>query len=351
MSLCILQRMFGVLRPSLPLVRLSLALAACAHLGACAGGDPGAGSGNPFTSQGGGGMSSATGPTGTDTDPDPTGDGPGSNSNSDSSPSSNSDPTADPTVGPTTGSDPDPNCVDDDGDLHGEGCSAGPDCDDANFNAWESCDTCVDADNDGYWVGCDQYGPDDPGPDCDDTNPEASDGADCECAVTPPDKAADSCAEGMAGSLGVVAEGGVLPPRKGSITGIDNGPGNGQEDWYWVEFPEAMAMGNRPNAGKIVVTFAVNPGDPANPDYAFEVYTGCDKKPFEGLGVTFGPDAPPAREWEFYDAHLPPNPNPNPNPNYLNNVPWPSKVFIRVIRVNNNLSCSEYTLQVSRLPT
>ncbi|WAS98696.1 hypothetical protein [Nannocystis punicea] len=351
--------MLGASRPTPTLVRLSLVLAAAAHLGACAGGDPGIGSTNPFDSQGNGSNATPgteTGQPGSETDPTPTAGGSMSDSETTAptGPSSESDPTgSDPTGDPTPGTTtlPDPNCVDDDGDLHGEGCSAGPDCDDASYNSWESCGVCVDADMDGFWVGCDQYGPDDPGPDCDDANPDASDASDCECAVTPPEKASDTCAEGMPGALGVIAEGGVVPPIKGSITGIDNGPGNGQEDWYWVEFPEAMAMGNRPNAGKLAAVFAVNPGDPANPDYRFEVYTACNKMPFEGLNATYGPGTPPAREWEFFDAHTPPNPNPNPNPNYLNNVPWPAKVFIRVIRVANDQSCSEYTLQVSRLPT
>lgn len=357
-SLCIVGRMLGASRPTPTLVRLSLVLAAAAHLGACAGGDPGAGSGNPFDSQGNGSNSTPATETGPSSDTDPTPTVGGSMSDSETTAPTGPGPTSDPTGGdptgdPTVGTStlPDPDCVDDDGDLHGEGCEAGPDCDDASYNSWQSCGTCVDADMDGFWVGCDQYGPDDPGPDCDDANPDASDGMDCECAVTPAEKASDTCAEAMAGSLGVIAEGGVVPPIKGSITGIDNGPGNGQEDWFWVEFPEAMAMGNRPNAGKLVATFAVNPGDPMNPDYRLEVYTACNKMPFEGLNATYGPGTPPAREWEFFDAHTPPNPNPNPNPNYLNNVPWPAKVFIRVIRVANDQSCSEYTLQVSRMPT
>ena len=38
------------------------------------------------------------------------------------------------------------------------------------------------------------------------------------------------------------------------------------------------------------------------------------------------------------------------NPNYKNDIPWPEKVYVRVIRVNNSGSCSQYTLQVSRTP-
>lgn len=346
--------------PSSP-VAAARALAAAALLAtACAGGDPGVGSGNPFGSAGGTMGSTSTGqPTGTDSGSGaPTTGGGQSDSNSDSNAStdaSSSSGTGTTTTGVDSSSgssgDPDPDCIDVDGDGHGLNCDAGPDCDDNNYNAHESCDTCVDADMDGYWVGCDQYGQDAPGPDCDDNDPDAQDGMDCDCPQTPDDQAADSCMEGAVGSLGKVGEGDALPPIKGSISGIDNGPGNGQEDWYWVEFPEAMANGLRPNAGRINVKFTVNPGDPADPDYRFEIYPACGQPPWEGLGAKFGAAAPPATEWEFFDQHIPPNPNPNPNPNYVNNVPWPSKVFIRVIRVKNNLSCSEYVLQVSRMPT
>lgn len=240
---------------------------------------------------------------------------------------------------------PDPDCVDGDGDGHGDNCQAGPDCDDTFFNAYTMCDTCVDDDGDDFWVGCDQYGPDAQGPDCDDADPMKTNGMNCSCSITPPDVAGETCAEGMAGKLGVIAEGGVVPPIKGTITKL------GASDWYWVEFPEAMAMGVRPNAGKIIVTFANNPGDPANPDYRFEVFKNCGDMPFTGLGAKYGQGAPPALEWDFFDQHMPPNPNPNPNPNYVNNTPWPAKVYIRVFRANNDASCSEYTLQVSRQPT
>jgi hypothetical protein len=61
--------------------------------------------------------------------------------------------------------------ADADGDNHGTGCgNLGPDCDDANPNVWVSCDLCLDADADGWFVGCDAYATI-PGPDCDDTNP------------------------------------------------------------------------------------------------------------------------------------------------------------------------------------
>lgn len=342
--------MLGVSRSAL----VHLSLLCCAS--ACAGGDPGASSGNPFTTQPTNTTPSSTGDPATESgDPTVTTSGDGSNSNSEGV-TTTTDPSGDPTGSPTsspTGATtmPDPDCVDADGDLHGDNCEAGPDCDDTLFNAFDMCDTCVDDDGDMFWVGCDQYGPDAMGPDCDDADPAKQDGMDCDCPLTPADQASDTCAEAMIGKIGVLAEGGVAMPLKGTILGTDNGPGNGQEDWYWVEFPEAMAMGPRPNAGKLIVTFAVNPGDPANPDYRFELYKTCGGKSFEGLANNFGMGAPPARDWTFFDQHMPPNPNPNPNPNYKNDVPWPAKVFIRVIRVNNDQVCSEYTLQVSRQPT
>ena len=107
---------------------------------------------------------------------------------------------------------PDPDCIDADGDGFGDGCFAGPDCDDndpmAAPNRGEVCDgkdndcdgridedgacdgvspnnnmpdnppppnasnpACIDADGDGYGVGCPAGG------DCDDNDPERFDGA------------------------------------------------------------------------------------------------------------------------------------------------------------------------------
>ncbi len=278
------------------------------------------------------------------------------------------------------------NCVDKDGDNYWVGCDQygqvkpGPDCDDNNdkvgaMDADELCDgiaqncageidplppedmcpTSGDAPNVapvGGWQ-CNAVAPGEDGceiatctPGFYDANKTPADG--CECVGTDRNKSLEACSDDPKGALPVVAEGGVVPPLKGVIAFIDNGPGNAMEDWYSVQFPEAMAQGARPNAGNISVSFAVNPGDPANPDYRLEVYRNCAGKAFEGsLATQFGPGAPPAREWTFVDT---PNPNnPNPNPNAKNDVPWPQKVYIRVIRVNNTGTCGEYTLQVSRV--
>lgn len=166
----------------------------------------------------------------------------------------------------------------------------------------------------------------------------------CECAGTSRDTSLDACGDAPAGFRGDIAEGGSVGMIKGTIPFIDNGPGLGLEDWYVVNFPEAMAQGVRPNAGNIVVNFSTNPGDPANPDYRLEVYRACNGAPFDmGLATTFGAGAPPAREWSFFDNH----PNPG-NPMYKNDIAWPERVYIRVIRTNNSGVCGEYTLNIAR---
>ena len=279
------------------------------------------------------------------------------------------------------------NCVDKDGDNVWSGCdqygvqAPGPDCDDGNpevgaGDAVELCNgiaencageidplapeamcpTTGEAPNVapvGGWK-CNMVPPGEDGceiatcmPGFFDANKTPADG--CECVGTDRNKSLDSCGDDPKGAQGPVAEGGVLPPIKGVIAFVDNGPGMGMEDWYSITFPEAMAMGARPNTGNVVVTFAINPGDPANPDYRLEVYRTCGGPAFEGgLATQFGAGAPPAREWTFVDT---PNPgNPMPNPNAKNDVAWPEKVYVRVIRVNNSGTCGEYSLQVSRLP-
>lgn len=65
-----------------------------------------------------------------------------------------------------TGVEVPPECVDNDGDEHGENCEAGPDCSDDNEYAWDTCETCNDDDEDGRWFDCNQYLPFD-APDCD----------------------------------------------------------------------------------------------------------------------------------------------------------------------------------------
>ncbi len=380
-------------------------------LAACAAGDQGANSDNPFTTSPPASDTSVVETEALPTEASSAGPGgPGSESESDTqNPTGNSTEPFDPTETP------DPGCIEDnDKDGYGEGCALGPDCDDNDFHVFteEGCANCRDEDMDGFWVGCDQYSELKPGPDCDDDNPEvgASDAVElcdgiaqncageidplpadqmcptdgdginvaesggwacnppapgedgcqivacnpgfydangapndgCECVGTDRNKSLPACGDEPQGALPVVPEGGVVPPFKGVIPFV----GDQYSDWYSVQFPVAMAQGVRPNTGVISVAFAVNPGDPANPDYRLEIYRSCNGGVFEGdLATQFGAGAPPAREWTFFDNH----PNPG-NANYKNNVPWPEKVYIRVFRVNNDSACSEYTLQVKRDP-
>ncbi|MEZ4379796.1 MAG: hypothetical protein R3A79_00490 [Nannocystaceae bacterium] len=302
------------------------------------------------------------------------------------------------------------NCADADADTFWTGCDLyddeklGPDCDDddAANHTDEGCANCVDIDMDGYWVGCDAYIDGKPGPDCDDDNqgvgvedgvevcnglsencageidplpadqmcptkgdppnvaqwqcdpPEPgvdgckvlacdmywhdananpSDG--CECLSTDYSEALPACGEDGLAKLGTVSKGQeLLDLPKGVVVDIDNGVGNGAEDWYWVEFPEQ----SRPSSGTIIVDFAANDGA----DYRFEVFRGCDEAPWaNGLATAFGAGAPPALEWSFNDTNV-------NNAKYSNQVVWPSKVFIRVFRVQNDSTCSGYQLRVRR---
>ena len=56
--------------------------------------------------------------------------------------------------------------------------------------------------------------------------------------------------------------------------------------WKYLAQIERACRGARPNAGNISVSFAVNPGDPANPDYRLEVYRDCAGKAFDGALAT-----------------------------------------------------------------
>jgi hypothetical protein len=299
------------------------------------------------------------------------------------------------------------NCADADMDTFWSGCDVydenklGPDCDDndANNHTDEGCAACVDADMDGFWVGCDAYNEDKPGPDCDDDNQgvgtedgvelcnglsencageidplpaeemcptegdppnvtqwacdppapgedgckvlacdgfwhdlnaDPNDG--CECESTDYTAALETCGDAELAKLGVVSEGDTLQDLPlGVIPAIDNGVGNGAEDWYWVEFP----ADNRPDSGTIIVDFDVNDND----DYRFEVFRACDADPWSGgLVLEYGQGAPPALEWWFFDQ---------PGKS-SHNVAWPSKVYIRVFRVQNENTCSSYQLGVRR---
>ena len=322
-------------------------------------------------------------------------------SNASETTTNSSDPTTGPTTDPTESTTDDttePGCIDGDGDGYGENCGQGADCDDDDFNNYtdEGCANCMDTDADDIWAGCDQYDENKPGPDCDDNNnnvglgdaveicnglaencagevdplppdemcPTAGDppnvtswlceppepGADgckvgscaeqwfdvnaladdgCECQGTDRTKSIDSCGDAMAGKIGSVNEGQSLDNLVvGTI------PNTSSADWYWIEFPQ----GSRPTSGIIKVTFAQNEGS----DYRFEVFRGCGQDPWAGgLADQFGAGAPPALEWWFRDTV-------SANANYSNNIAWPSKVYVRVFRTQNDNSCSKYQLKVER---
>ncbi len=182
----------------------------------------------------------------------------------------------------------------------------------------------------------------------------------CECAGTPRTDSLAACSDAPQGQLsgpGGVIEGTQLNDLVvGTIPLIDNGVGSGAEDWYWVEFPAAGNPGVRPNTGSIQISFALNEGN----DYRFQVFRSCNGTPFggtyqngntinpEALAEQFGAGAPPTREWWFFDDHVPAIQMPVPA-QYIDRVNWPTKVYIRVFRVQNDLTCNDYRLQVQRV--
>jgi hypothetical protein len=173
-----------------------------------------------------------------------------------------------------------------------------------------------------------------------DINGELGDG--CECAGTLRSKSLDECGDGAAGLIATLAEGATaMDVAVGVIPLIDNGVGAGAEDWYTIEFPEQMAVGKRPFAGIIQVTFAKNDGD----DYRFEVYRACGTQAFsQGIATAFGAGAPPAKEWWFIDTPQDPN-----SAKYSNTVAWPNKVYVRVFRTKSDKTCNSYQLSVKRV--
>jgi hypothetical protein len=148
-----------------------------------------------------------------------------------------------------------------------------------------------------------------------------------------------SCGQGSAyhGSYGLGQMNTDMPV--GIIDTTDNGPGNGAEDWYQVDFP--IDMNNpRPFGGMATINFDVN----SNNDYRFEVFRDCGAQPYgQGLASEFGPNSPPLTEWSFNDLDLG-----EEQAAYIDNVLWPTTVWIRVFRFQNDGECSTYQLQVMR---
>ncbi|NJK33449.1 MAG: hypothetical protein HC927_14175 [Deltaproteobacteria bacterium] len=177
-------------------------------------------------------------------------------------------------------------------------------------------------------------------------NIDGDDDNGCECAGTPRTKSLAACSDAPQGYLGNLAEGQQLNGLVvGSIPLIDNGVGNGAEDWFSVDIPEPGNPGTRPNTGRIQIDFQQND----NTDYRFTVHRTCASVAFDGgLATQFGNGAPPAREWWFFDNHTPPLQMPVPAL-YKDNVTWPSKVYVRVFRVQNDKVCNSYQLRVQRV--
>ncbi len=156
---------------------------------------------------------------------------------------------------------------------------------------------------------------------------------------TEPGLVGSSCGQD-AGIMGSVMMGQAMTDLPlGGISEIDNGPGNGAEDWYRIDFP-LDANNPRPAAGTITLDFAVNQGG----DYRFELYRDCGAAAYgQGLASEFGSNAPPLLEWTFNDLD-----DGLEQAMYLENVPWPTTVWVRVIRFQNDGECSNYQLQVTR---
>lgn len=157
--------------------------------------------------------------------------------------------------------------------------------------------------------------------------------------TTPVGQAGASCGQDAA-IKGALAMGGTMEGLPvGGVLKTDNGPGNGEEDWYRFDFPLDNAN-PRPQAGAIELSFAVNEGG----DYRFELFRDCGAQPYgQGLAAEFGSNAPPLSEWTFSD--LEPDPD---QENHTENVLWPASVWVRVFRFQNDGACSSYQLQLTR---
>jgi hypothetical protein len=186
---------------------------------------------------------------------------------------------------------------------------------------------------------------DDPSDSSEDDPSDTSDGPTSDTDVpgeceTPPELVGTSCGENT-GIKGPVAKGeSITDLPVGGIMGLDNGLGNGEEDWYQIEFPVALAA-PRPTAGTPTISFAVNEGD----DFRFEIYRDCGAEAYgQGLASEFGSNAPPLTEWSFNDI----DPGMFEQLQYMELVPWPSTVWVRVFRFQNDGECTNYQLVVTR---
>lgn len=175
------------------------------------------------------------------------------------------------------------------------------------------------------------------------TNSDTNDGNDTadtgEC-ETPPELVGASCGQSSAEKGPVGMGGSLVDLPVGSISALDNGVGNGSEDWYQFEFPIDPAN-PRPFAGTPAITLALN----ENSDYRFEVYRDCGADAYgQGLAADFGAAAPPLDEWSFADL----DPGPLEQLDYMEMTLWPTVVWVRVFRFQNDGDCSSYQLLVTR---
>lgn len=198
----------------------------------------------------------------------------------------------------------DVDCIDGDGDEYGDGCAAGPDCDDTN-----------PAINPGVGESCD--GVDE---NCDDM---IDNGCDC-----PEDGVSGACNSPT--DLGIIELGGSAMGVVGTI------PQEGSLDWYTVSFPAPA----RPGEGTPTISFAINTGD----SFAFDVVGNeCDAA---GVACTEGGTGGVAvglTSWSFTDS--------DPGccaPPQDSMVAWPNQVYLRVYRTSMGASCDTYQLQASR---
>ena len=156
------------------------------------------------------------------------------------------------------------------------------------------------------------------------------------CEGADPALVGSSCGQGQAyqGSFDIGAMNADLPI--GAIDQTDNGIGDGAEDWYQFDFP----AGARPNAGTAKISFVAN----ENNDYRFEIYRDCGSPAYGmGLASEFGADAPPLTEWSFHDIQ-----SMEEQVEYIDNTTWPTTVWVRVFRFQNDGECGNYQLMVER---
>lgn len=196
-------------------------------------------------------------------------------------------------------------CMDEDGDGFGDGCAAGDDCDDANFEV-----------NPGVMEQCDEV----------DWNCDGDAATGCEC---PDDGVGSNC--NLPYDLGELTAGGSM------MSVIGNVPVEANYDWYQVRFPSEV----RPGEGTPTITFTINEGD----QFVFDVLTdqcGVGGMPCGNAGAPDG-IAEGLTEFTFVDD----DPGCCTEPMHAL-VPWPDLVYIRVYRTTQGSSCATYQLQVTR---